>query len=91
MSGQKKILVSLPETLLSQIDDFLADKKFSRSEFIREAMRFYLKQKKINEMHEQMKKGYAQMGEINLKIAEMCFEADCIQCRSYEEKIAECE
>ena len=31
------------------------------------------------------------MGEMNLAIAEMCFEADNKQLDGYEEKLAECE
>lgn len=91
MSGQKKILISIPEALLLETDTFLSDAKMTRSEFIREAMSFYLNQKKRDKMHERMKKGYAEMGEINLEIAEGCLSADNAALKKYEEKLSECE
>lgn len=54
-------------------------------------MKYYIKYKKNLEIKERLKKGYQEMGEINLAIAEMCFEADNKQLDGYEEKLAECE
>ncbi len=87
MSSEKKILISIPEALLFETDKFLSDAKMTRGEFIREAMSFYLKEKR----HEQMKKGYAEMGDINLEIAEGCLSADNAALKEYEEKLSECE
>lgn len=91
MSEQKRILISLPDTLLREIDMFTKNERVSRSEFVREAMKSYIKERRRIEIRERMKKGYVEMGEINLSIARMCFEADCLQCIRYEEKLAECE
>ena len=91
VSNQKKILISIPEALLFETDKFLSDANMTRSEFIREAMRFYLKEKKRKVMHELMKKGYAEMGDINLEIAEGCLSADNAALKNYEEKLSECE
>ena len=38
-----------------------------------------------------LKKGYKEMGSINLSLAEMCFEAESESLRLYEEKLTECE
>lgn len=91
LSEQKKILVSLPDALLREVDDFIKCERLNRSEFVREAMKLYIKEKKRVRINEQMKKGYTQMGKINLEYARICFEADCVQFESYEEKLAECE
>lgn len=91
LSEQKKILISLPDTLLSEVDEFIRSEKLNRSEFVREAMKLYIKERRRIEIREKMKKGYEEMGKINLKFAEMCFEADCMQCFQYERKLAECE
>ncbi len=91
MSEQKKILISLPEALLQEIDAFSKNAKQNRSEFVREAMRCYIKERRRAEINERMKKGYIEMGKINLEIAAFCLQADCLQCIKYEEKLAECE
>lgn len=91
MSQTKKILVSLPDTLLAQIDDIASESGTSRSEFVRDAMRYYVRERQIREIRESLKRGYQEMAQINLEIAQMCFGADCEQQNCYEEKLAECE
>ena len=91
MPQLKKILLTLPNTLLEEVDALALQENTNRSEFIREAMKYYIKYKKNLEIKERLKKGYQEMGEMNLAIAEMCFEADNKQLDGYEEKLAECE
>ena len=91
MSNQKRILISIPEALLSEVDKFTAENKITRSEFVREAMSSYLKEKKKSIIRELMKTGYTKMGEINLEIAEECLSADNAALKIYEEKLSECE
>ncbi len=91
MSQIKKILISLPDTLLREVDSIITVEKTNRSEFVREAMRLYIHERRRIEMRDKMKKGYQEMAEINLKLAEFCFEVDCELHYNYEEKLAECE
>jgi CopG family transcriptional regulator/antitoxin EndoAI len=91
MSELKKILVSIPDTLLQEVDLLVTDEKKNRSELIRDAMRLYIDYKRKRTMKDMMKKGYQEMAEINLKLAEMCFELDNEEQGKYEEKLAECE
>ena len=87
----KKILISLPDSLLEEVDSIVTVEKMNRSEFVREAMKLYIREKRRIEMLDKMKKGYQEMAEINLKLAEMCFDADSELCVNYEQKLAECE
>ena len=91
MSRQRKILISVPDSLLTEIDDFASSQNINRSEFIRDAMRIYIKERKRTELYERMKKGYEEMAEINLDIAEFCVDADERQQRAYEVKLSECD
>lgn len=91
LSHQKKILISLPDTLLNEVDNLATEQKINRSEFIREAMRRYISERKKNELAEIMKKGYEDMSVINLEYADYCLAADSKQQQDYEEKLAECE
>ena len=91
LSRQKKILISLPDALLTEVDNLATAQKINRSEFIREAMKLYIHEKKKADISSQLKKGYEEMAKINLEFAKFCLEADNIQQQSYEEKLAECE
>jgi CopG family transcriptional regulator/antitoxin EndoAI len=87
----KKILISLPDNLLKEVDSIVAVEKINRSEFVREAMKLYIREKRKIEMRDRMKKGYQEMAEINIMLAEMCFEADNDQQAVYEERLRELE
>lgn len=87
----KKILVSLPDTLLKEVDTIVSHEKTNRSEFVREAMKLYIRERKRIEMVDRMKKGYQEMAEINIKLAEMCFDADSELQHIYEDNMAECD
>jgi len=91
LSHHKKILISLPDTLLSEVDNLATSQKINRSEFIREAMKRYVAEQRRASLAASLKKGYEEMSDINIEIAELCVEADNIQQQSYEEKLAECE
>lgn len=87
----KKILISLPDNLLKEVDSIVAMEQINRSEFVREAMKLYIREKRKIEMRDKMKKGYQQMAEINKKLAEIWFEADSEQQQKYEEGLRELE
>ena len=91
MSQLKKVLITVPDTLLDEIDALAGSEKTSRSELVREAMRKYIGEKKKAATIAQMEKGYQEMAELNLSIAKMYFEAEDEQFSAYEEKLAECE
>ena len=91
MPEVKKISISVPETLLQEVDDLVSCEKLSRSRLIQRAVIFYIKEQKKARLYEQMKNGYREMADINLRLAEICFPADCQQAESYEGKLAECD
>ena len=91
MAELRKILISLPDNLLKEIDSIVSVEKTNRSEFVREAMKLYIREKRKMEMRDKMKKGYQEMAEINIKLAEMCMDADCDQQHKYEERLGELE
>ena len=91
MAHHKKILISVSDSLLEEVDLLAQRQNVNRSEFIREAMRLYIKDRKKQQRVEMMKKGYEYMAKINLEFARVCFEADCQQQQSYEDKLSECE
>jgi len=91
LSQLKKVLITVPDALLEQVDSAAKGENLNRSELVREAMKMYLREKKKQSIKEQMKNGYQEMADINLSIAKMCFEAEEQTLSAYEEKLAECE
>lgn len=91
MSQLKKVLITVPDALLSEVDSLADSENRNRSELVREAMRMYLRVRKQQQQEEQMKKGYQEMADINLGIAQVCCDAEEEAFSAYEEKLAECE
>jgi CopG family transcriptional regulator/antitoxin EndoAI len=82
-------MISLPDNLLREVDGIAAAEKLNRSEFIREAMKLYIQERKRRTIREQMKKGYLEMAKINLALAGENFEIEHEVTRLFEERLAE--
>ncbi len=91
MSQLKKVLITVPDSLLEAVDSAAKVENVNRSEFVREAMRLYLSEKKKHARKEQLKKGYQEMAELNLSLAEKYFSAEEEAFSVLEAKLAECE
>ena len=76
MSETKRIMISLPDNLLDEVDGIVATEERTRSEFIREAMRLYLQDRKKRQIRESMQKGYIEMARLNLNLANEALEAE---------------
>ena len=59
----KHIVISLPDQLLKQVDQFVALGNRDRSEFIQDAMKLYIREMEKLRVREQLKIGYLQMAE----------------------------
>jgi CopG family transcriptional regulator/antitoxin EndoAI len=69
LPASKKIMVTVPESLLLELDNIYVAESKNRSEVIREALKLYLGERKRRLVKEQMKKGYLEMADINLTLA----------------------
>ncbi|MEW5953561.1 MAG: ribbon-helix-helix protein, CopG family [Bacillota bacterium] len=69
MAQVKRIMISLPDALLAEVDCIVEAESLNRSELIREAMRLYIRERKRRLLREQMIKGYMEMATINLALA----------------------
>jgi len=87
----KKIMVSVPDYLLKEVDDIVSVDKINRSELVRKAMKLYIRERKQINLKDKMKSGYEQMAEINMRLAELCLNADNEQQQKYERVLGELE
>jgi CopG family transcriptional regulator/antitoxin EndoAI len=69
-------MISLPETLLEEVDGLVAAENRNRSELIREAMHLYLQEIKRQQIRERLKQGYLEMAETNLGLAREALAAE---------------
>ena len=69
MAVTKRIMVTLPEQLLAELDRLVCETSGNRSQFVQEAMRTYLQAKQKRHLYEALKHGYMDMAEINLALA----------------------
>ena len=76
MADLKRIMISIPNSLLQEVDGIIAMEKLSRSQFVREAMRLYIEDRKRKAVRDLMKKGYEEIAIINLTLAEEGLMAD---------------
>ena len=72
----KRIIISLPDQLLEEIDSLVNSQNGNRSEMIREAMKLYITEHKRRYIRVMMTRGYAEMGNINLSMASEAFAAE---------------
>jgi CopG family transcriptional regulator/antitoxin EndoAI len=69
-------MISLPQHLLQEVDGLVEKENSNRSEFVRQAMKLYLHERKKRLIREMMQQGYMEMAKINLNIASEAFEAE---------------
>ena len=85
VSDNKRIMISLPESLLAEVDGIVTVEKRNRSEFIREAIKSILHERRKKGIQEQMRKGYLEMAQLNLSIARELFSMEQEVSVYYEE------
>ncbi|MDA8229012.1 MAG: ribbon-helix-helix protein, CopG family [Desulfitobacterium hafniense] len=90
MAESKRIMISLPESLLAEVDGIVTLERRNRSEFIREAINSVLHERKKRGIREQMRKGYLEMAQLNLAIATELFSTEQEVIHYYEENNVEC-
>lgn len=87
LAENKKILISIPEKLLKELDVASKNDNTTRSDFIRKSIRFYLIEKRKIEIREKMRAGYLEMSNINKSITEEYSMGDYEDFLSYETKL----
>jgi CopG family transcriptional regulator/antitoxin EndoAI len=77
-------MISIPDSLLAEVDGIVAADRLNRSELIREAMKLYIADRKRRLLREQMKMGYLEMAKINLALALEQYRLESEVSTSYE-------
>ncbi|MDL4839061.1 CopG family ribbon-helix-helix protein [Aquibacillus rhizosphaerae] len=72
----QEIVVRLPKNLLNEVDGLMKSENSDLSDFICQATKSYLREKKKRHIRESMQRGYMEMAKINLNIASEAFQAE---------------
>lgn len=91
MTETRRIMISLPQSLLTEIDLMVKAEHRNRSELIRTAMRFYLLVKQRRQLAVQMQEGYQAMGSLNLALAEENYSGETDFLAEYEDWLQQLE
>lgn len=87
--SKEKIVFTLPDSLISEVDNIVQMENSNREDFAKAAFQFYITQKKKIDFKEYMIKGYKEMGQINLSLAELGMTNEISSDDSSEGKIAQ--
>ncbi|MGL5348823.1 MAG: antitoxin [Peptostreptococcaceae bacterium] len=87
--SKEKIVFTLPDSLISEVDHIVQMENSNREDFAKAAFQFYITQKKKIDVKESMIKGYKEMGQINLSLAELGMTNEVSSTDSAEGKIAQ--
>lgn len=82
-------MISLPESLLAEVDGIVTIENRNRSEFIREAINGILHERRKKGIREQMRNGYLEMAQLNLAICRELFNVEQEVVLYYEETSVE--
>lgn len=87
MAKTRRIMVNLPNSLLEEVDIMVPMEYENRSDFVIEAMKLFIDEKKKVSMTEKLKEGYKEMSKINSTLAEIGLEQDILDLIIYEARL----
>lgn len=76
LNATTEITVRLPKHVVSELDGLVKQENGSRNEYIYQATKMFLKDRKRRQSREQMRRGYMEMAKINLLISSESFYAE---------------
>ncbi|MBM7554392.1 CopG family transcriptional regulator/antitoxin EndoAI [Thalassobacillus pellis] len=72
----QEITIKLPRYILNEVDGVVQHENGDWSDFMYQATKMYLREKKKRHIRESMRNGYMEMAKINLNIASEAFQAE---------------
>ncbi len=72
----RRIEITMSQQLLSEVDGVIQQEQLALDEFISQATKMYLRERKKRHIREAMRQGYMEMAKINLNMATEAFLAE---------------
>ena len=87
MAETRRLAVGLPSSILEEVNLMLPMELENKSDFMLEAMKLFINEKKKTSLAERLKEGYKEMSQINLALAEIGLEQDNLDLIIYEARL----
>ncbi|KXS49649.1 MAG: CopG family transcriptional regulator [Halanaerobium sp. 4-GBenrich] len=87
----RKISIELPECVLEEIKSYCKNNNQKRNDFLMQAIKFYLKEMKKQEVRNHLRDGYKKMAGLNQQLADEGLSSECYSYLCYEQRLVECE
>lgn len=87
MAETSRITINLPNNLLDEVDVMVPMEYKDMSDFVIEAMKLFINEKKKLDIIEKLKEGYKEMSQINLYLAESYVEQHSLDLAMYEARL----
>ncbi|MFO7819563.1 MAG: CopG family transcriptional regulator [Halanaerobacter sp.] len=91
MTNLKKASVSFTNDMLQELQGIAQKRNQEFSDFINEILSPHLSRKKNQRFTQKLKRGYLDMSDLNLELAQKDFKSENKSFFNYEEKLAECD
>lgn len=91
MAETRTVIIDIPGNLLGEANDMVPMEYKNMSDFVMEAMKLFVEEKKKLEIVKNLKKGYKEMSELNVKLSEMGLEQDNLELARYELSLRRCD
>ncbi len=91
MAETRKVVVSIPSNLLEEASCMVPMEYKNMSDFVMEAMKLFIEEKKKLEIIEKLKKGYKDMSDLNVRLSEMGLDQDNLELALYELSLRRCD
>ena len=91
MSETRKLKVELPIYLVEEIERQCHKNDQKRNDFLYQAVKFYLKELKKEEVRSHLRDGYKKMAGLNQQLADEGLSSECHSYLCYEQRLVECE
>ncbi|RCW49268.1 MULTISPECIES: CopG family transcriptional regulator [unclassified Halanaerobium] len=87
----KEIKLKLPNYLLEELNSYSGQNDEHRNAILLDAVKLYLRERKKEEVRNDLKRGYLKMAALNRQLADEGLSTDCYSFYCYEQRLVECE
>lgn len=91
MKEKRKLSIELSECLLEEMEQYCKNNNQSQNSFLNQAVKYYLKEMKKEEVRNHLRDGYKKMAGLNQQLADEGLSSECYSYLCYEQRLVECE
>jgi len=91
LTERKDISIKLSECLLEEMKQYCKNNNLKQNNFVNQAIKFYLKEMKKEEVRNHLRDGYKKMAGLNQQLADEGLSSECYSYLCYEQRLVECE